>query len=72
MMIYNVFGRHIGIRRENGHWLAFRVDLTEHKFSRLYEVVIPEDLTEAELPGWLDDIYHEAATERHPDVIRLE
>ncbi|WP_440136434.1 DUF7661 family protein [Escherichia coli] len=24
------------------------------------------------MAGWLDDIFHEAATERHPDVKRIE
>jgi hypothetical protein len=40
--------------------------------SRLYEVIIPDDLTETEIPGWLDDIFHEAATEKHPEVRRIE
>ena len=72
MLIYNVFGRHIGVKREGGRWLVFRADLTERKFSRLYDIAIPNDLTEAEIPGWLDDILHEAATERHPEVKRVE
>ncbi len=50
----------------------FRVDLTERKYSRIYDVVIPDDLAEDEIAGWLDDIFHEAATERHPDVKRIE
>lgn len=72
MLIYDVFGRHIGVQREGERWLVFRADLTERKFSRLYEVIIPDDLTEAEIPGWLDDIFHEAATEKHPEVKRIE
>lgn len=72
MMIFNVFGRHIGVRRENNLWLVFRADISERKFSRLYEIAIPDDLTEDELPGWLGDIYHESATERYPDVMRVE
>lgn len=72
MMIFNVFGRHIGVRRENNLWLVFRADIPERKFSRLYEIAIPDDLTEDELPGWLGDIYHESATERYPDVMRVE
>ncbi|EEC8120395.1 hypothetical protein ACI28F_004908 [Escherichia coli] len=71
MLIYNVFGRHIGVKREGDHWLVFRADLTERKFSRLYDIVIPDDMTEDEIPGWLSDIFHEAATERHPDVKRI-
>ncbi|WP_457851925.1 DUF7661 family protein, partial [Klebsiella grimontii] len=44
------------------------VDLNEGKFSPLAGVIIPDDLTEAEIPGWLGDIFHEAASPRHPDV----
>ncbi|MCW0317531.1 hypothetical protein NB724_002682 [Pantoea ananatis] len=72
MLIYNVFGRHIGVQRENDRWLLFRADITERKFSRLYDVAVPDDMTEIEIAGWLSDIFHEAATERHPNVERIE
>ena len=72
MLVYDVFGRHIGVRREDERWVVFRVDLTEQKYSRLYGVVVPDELTEDEIPGWLDDIFHEAATARHPDVKRIQ
>lgn len=72
MLIYDVFGRHIGIKRKNGRWLVFRADLAEGKFSRLYDIAIPDDMTEDEIAGWLSDIFHEAATERHPNVERIE
>ncbi|MEW5561447.1 hypothetical protein AB1287_14545 [Enterobacter asburiae] len=71
MLIYDVFGRHIGVQRKDGRWLVFRVDMSERKFSRLYDVIIPDDLTEVEISGWLDDIFHEAATATHPDVRRM-
>ena len=45
MLIYNVFGRHIGVQRKNERWLVFRADLTERKFSRLYDIAIPDDMT---------------------------
>lgn len=72
MLIYNVFGRHIGVKCEGGRWLVFRADLTERKFSRLYDIAIPDNMTEGEIVGWLGDIFHESATERHPDVKRIE
>jgi len=72
MLIFNVFGRHIGVKREGERWLVFLADLAERKFSRLYEIAIPDDMTEDEIPNWLGDIFHEAATERHPDVKRVE
>ena len=71
MLIFDVFGRHIGIRREGGRWLAYRVDLNENKFSRLRDVVIPDGTVEEDIPGWLDDIFHEMATARHPEVRRI-
>lgn len=71
MLIYDVFGRHIGVQREGERWLVFRVDMTEQKYSRLYDVIIPDEFTEAEISGWLDDIFHEAATASHPEVRRI-
>lgn len=72
MLIYNVFGRYIGVKRVVDGWLVFRVDRNEGKHSRLYNIIIPNELSEAEIPGWLGDIFHEAATEQHPDVFRVE
>lgn len=51
MLVYNVFGRHPGVQRENDRWLVFRADLTERKFSWLYDVAIPDDMTEGEIAG---------------------
>jgi len=72
VLIYNVFGRLIRVKRKGGRWLVFRADLTERKFSQLYDIAIPDNMTEDEILGWLGDIFHEAATERHPDVKRIE
>ncbi|WP_459166305.1 DUF7661 family protein [Aeromonas allosaccharophila] len=44
----------------------------ERKYSRIRDVIIPDFLTEDEIPRWLDDIYHEAASAAHPDVVRIE
>lgn len=35
MLIYNVFGRHIGVQRQGERWRVFRVDINERKFSPL-------------------------------------
>lgn len=72
MLIYNIFGRYVGVKREGGRWLVFRADLTERKFSRFYDIAIPDDMTEADILGWLSDIFHETATAHHPDVKRVE
>ena len=62
MLIYNVFGRHIGVQRQGERWRVFRVDINERKFSPLAGVIIPDDLTEAEIPGWLGVLQHHAIT----------
>ena len=72
MLIYNVFGRHIGVQRQGERWRIFRVDLNERKFSPLAGIIIPDDLAEEEIPGWLGDIFHVAASPRHPDVHLVE
>jgi hypothetical protein len=33
MLIYNVFGRHIGVQRQGERWQLFRVDLNEEIFA---------------------------------------
>jgi len=40
--------------------------------SRVYDVVIPSDLEATELGVYLDDIYHEYSSEKHPDVIEID
>ncbi|MDW5500835.1 hypothetical protein R6Y99_13675 [Pseudomonas lundensis] len=72
MMIFNVFGRLLGVKRVGMEWQLFRVTLPERKYARSYDIVLPEELTEGEIAGYLGDIYHEEATERHPDAFRIE
>ena len=71
MLIYDVFGRHWR-SAQGGCWQVFRADVTERKFSRMFDIAIPDDMPEDEIAGWLGDIFHEAATEHHPDVKRIE
>ncbi|WP_277963113.1 DUF7661 family protein [Pseudomonas sp. RIT-To-2] len=72
MMIYDVFGTLLGVRKSGEHWQVFRVDTGEGKHSRMHEVVIPDFVTEGEIAGWLDDIYHESARGAHREVKRLQ
>ncbi len=72
MMIFNVFGRLIGVKRSEAGYLLFNVSGAEYKCSRIYDVIIPDFIAEDEISQWLDDIYHEAATMEHPDVYRVE
>ncbi|MBU9847604.1 DUF7661 family protein [Rahnella ecdela] len=72
MLIYNVFGRYLAVKKPPDGWQVFRADMAERKFTRLYDIIIPDDMTEDEVSGWLGDIFHEAASQRHPDVRRVE
>jgi hypothetical protein len=53
-------------------WQIFRVDESQGKCSRIWEIVIPDFLAEHEIAGWLDDMYHESASVKHPSVLRIK
>ena len=61
----------MSVQRKNGEWLLFRESNTGVK-ARVHEVVIPAELEEDELTTYLADIFHEAARENHPSVVRLD
>ena len=62
MLIYSVFGRYIGVCREQDRWLVFRLDMPERKHPRLRECVIPATLPDDEIPLCLDAIFTASAT----------
>lgn len=67
---FNVFGTLMSVRRESEQWRIYKESPTGIR-SRVYDVVIPDYLTASELKGYLDDIYHEYASERYPNVEQL-
>ncbi|QDF76924.1 MULTISPECIES: DUF7661 family protein [Shewanella] len=67
MIRINVFGRSMSVRRVGEEWQLFSESQTGMR-SRVYDVVIPPELTEDQLLGYLDDIYHEQASAQHPKV----
>lgn len=68
---FDVFGKRMFIERSGNRWLLF-IDSGSGMRVMADDVIILPDLTEDELAGFLDDIYHEHATESHPSVERLE
>ncbi|WP_371929326.1 hypothetical protein [Photobacterium sp. CCB-ST2H9] len=64
---FNVFGHLMSVQRKDGEWLLFMESETSLR-ARVYDVVIPSDLQESELAGYLADIYHEQASAQYPDV----
>ncbi len=67
MLKFDVFGKSMLVQRKEGAWLLF-IDSR----SRVFDVVIPTELTEQDLAGYLDDIFHEHSSEKHPHVIALK
>lgn len=67
MIKFNVFGRTMSVLKINNEWQLFNEPDIGIR-SRVYDVVIPAELSEEELLIYLDDIYHELATEKRPRV----
>lgn len=64
---FDVFGKNMSVRRQDEQWLLF-VDSGMGMRTRVFDVVIPSHLKQDELAIYLDDIFHEHASESHPHV----
>lgn len=59
-MRFDIYGRfQVEVLRDDGRWVAYRAALG--KRSEVEDLVIPGDLSEQEIPGYLDAFYHELA-----------
>lgn len=67
MYKFDVFGQLMSVIRKDEQWHLFRESETGVR-AKVYDVIIPDDLTPSELAGYLDDIYHEYSTETRPRV----
>ncbi len=68
MIRFDVFGRLVGVTREDGGWTAvFLGSEGKHRAGP----VIPPSLSESELETFLADLFHESARPHKPNVIRL-
>ncbi|MCP3940132.1 MAG: hypothetical protein GY710_01440 [Desulfobacteraceae bacterium] len=70
MIKFNVFGRIYSLQRKGEEWHFFIESGTGIR-AKVSDVIIPSELKEHELEEYLDDIYHENASEKYPSVIRL-
>ncbi len=68
---FNVFGKQMSVLKKDEEWQLFNESDIGIR-SRVYDVVIPSDLEATELGVYLDDIYHEYSSEKHPDVIEID
>ncbi|MGH7232042.1 MAG: DUF7661 family protein [Nitrospiraceae bacterium] len=69
-MLFDVFGKKMQAVRTDNAWSLFWIS-PEGKRRRVDDVIVPSSLSEEELPGYLDDLYHEYATNTHPSVLRI-
>lgn len=67
---FDVFGKKMSVIRKQHEWHLFNESDTGIR-SRVYDVVIPSELTREQLTTYLDDIYHEYSSVRHPKVVCL-
>ena len=59
-MLFDIYGRlKLQILREDGSWVAYRIE--PGKRMKWPTLAIPTSLDAAELPEYLDDLYHEMA-----------
>jgi len=70
MFKFNVFGKEMSVLRINEEWQLFNEPDIGIR-SRVYDVVIPDDLKESALATYLDDVYHEYSSTKYPEVIQL-
>lgn len=71
---FNVFGTLVTITGAPGAWQAFypgSASRSEASKRRPADFVVPHDILEDGLLDYLADLFHEDATPRRPNVLRL-
>jgi hypothetical protein len=68
---FDVFGRRVLVVESEAGWSVFYLG-TEGKRRPAHDIRVPPSVSESELERYLADLCHEWATERYPDVRRLE
>jgi hypothetical protein len=69
-LLFDVFGKTMLVESSRKGWQLFLLG-ADGKRSAV-DVPIPAFVTENELAQYLDDIFHESASSRHPCVRRLD
>lgn len=65
----DVFGKRYLVERVGSEWRAYSLESDGKRLP--FHVAIPSSLGENELAQYFDDLYHEAATQKRPNVVRL-
>ena len=69
-MEFDVFGTRMVVERTPSGWALF-YPAEEGKRRTVPGLLIPPDTAPADIPQYLADLCHEAASPAHPDVRRL-
>ena len=69
-MVFDVFGRRVTVIRSDGKWNAFYGG-TDGKRRLARDIMIPAELSEAEIERYLADLCHEWANLRPSEVRRV-
>lgn len=70
-ILFEVYGRQVLVVGKHGEWSVYYPG-PDGKRRRALEIVIPPDVSESKLERYLADLCHEWASERYPDVRRLD
>lgn len=68
---FSVFGRQVLVVESNNGWSTFYLG-AEGKRRPATDILVPQDILESDLKGYLADLCHEWASERFPDVTALD
>jgi len=68
---FEVFGLKVLVLKVECGWKTFYLG-TEGKRRPAIDIVVPANITESEIEQYLDDLCHEWASKRYPNVIRLD
>ena len=69
-MRFDVFGTPVEVLAREGQWLVFYLG-SEGKKRLATDIIIPPQITESQVRGYLADIRHEYASQEHPQVTRI-
>lgn len=70
-MKLNVFGRRVDVLRQNSQWKVFYSG-NEGKRRVANDIVLPSNLNDEEIIGYISDLCHEWATPTNSEVSRIE
>ena len=68
---FDVFGIDVLVRRSDDGWSVYYIG-SEGKRRPAGDIVIPADVAESDVQGFLADLRHEWASEQYPNVTRKD